>query len=146
MTFMHSKDQLLKVDALGRVWTPANRREELLDEFERSGVAARKFAQMVGIKYQTFASWRQRRRRERGAARKGKAGKNFAAPAGMALRLVEAVRETSSPLALAGSDSGCLRVHLRCGAQLELADEKAVMLAAQLLRALETNSTAKRLC
>jgi hypothetical protein len=143
---MHGENQLLRTDALGRVWTPANRREELLDEFERSGVAARKFAQMVGIKYQTFASWRQRRRRQRDATRKGNAGKNSVAPAGMALRLVEAVHESSSPLALAGSGSGCLRVHLRCGAQLELADEKAVMLAAQLLRALETHSTAKSLC
>lgn len=60
-------EQVLKTDLLGRVKTPAARREQLLDEFERSGLTGQKFAEVVGIKYQTFATWAQKRRRQRGA-------------------------------------------------------------------------------
>jgi hypothetical protein len=56
---MAETDQVLKVDVAGRVWTPRARREEVLDEFERSGMAAAKFAAFVGVKYPTFASWVQ---------------------------------------------------------------------------------------
>ncbi len=58
---------VLKTDVLGRVKTPAQRREQLLDEFERSGLSGSKYAELVGIKYQTFATWLQRRKRARGA-------------------------------------------------------------------------------
>ena len=80
---MTETDQVLKVDLAGRVWTPRARREAVLDEFERSGMPAVKFAQFVGVKYQTFASWVQKRRRQR----------NASAPAAVpppALRWVEA--------------------------------------------------------
>jgi hypothetical protein len=46
---MAETDQVLKVDVAGRVWTPRARREEVLDEFERSGMAAAKFAAFVGL-------------------------------------------------------------------------------------------------
>ena len=58
---------LLKTDTLGRVHTPATRREQLLDEFERSGTSGIKFAELTGLKYQTFATWVQQRRRQRKA-------------------------------------------------------------------------------
>ena len=47
---------ILKTDVLGRVKAPAARREQLLDEFERSGLTGLKFAELAGIKYQTFAT------------------------------------------------------------------------------------------
>jgi hypothetical protein len=53
---------VLKQDGMGRVKTPAARREQLLDEFERSGLSGTKFAAMAGVKYQTFALWARRRR------------------------------------------------------------------------------------
>ena len=53
---------ILRRDGLGRVKTPRDRREALLDEFEKSGLQGAEFAQMAGIKYQTFASWVQSRR------------------------------------------------------------------------------------
>jgi len=56
---------ILKTDDRGRVRTPVDRREALLDEFERSGVSGMKFAQLAGIKYATFANWIQKRRRTR---------------------------------------------------------------------------------
>ncbi len=63
---------VLKQDVLGRVKTPAARREQLLDEFERSGLPGQKFAELTGIKYQTFATWAQKRRRQRGDFAAGK--------------------------------------------------------------------------
>ena len=63
---------VLKQDVLGRVKTPQARREELLDEFERSGLPGLKFAELAGIKYQTFATWAQKRRRQRGDYAAGK--------------------------------------------------------------------------
>ncbi len=63
---------ILKADKLGRVKTPAARRERLLDEFERSGLGGQEFASLSGIKYQTFATWvQQRRRQARGNTRSG---------------------------------------------------------------------------
>ena len=50
--------------------TSAARREQLLDEFARSGLSGPKFAELVGVKYQTFATWVQRRQRQLGAAAK----------------------------------------------------------------------------
>jgi hypothetical protein len=40
---------VLKTDKLGRVQMPAERREQLLDEFERSGLSGKKFAALVGV-------------------------------------------------------------------------------------------------
>ena len=54
---------ILKMDVLGRMKTPAARREQLLDEFERSGMSGVAFAEFIGVKYQTFATWAQLRRR-----------------------------------------------------------------------------------
>ena len=41
---------LLKSDTLGRVRTPAERRERLLDEFERSGLSGQKFAELTELR------------------------------------------------------------------------------------------------
>jgi transposase len=116
---MAQTDQVLKVDAAGRVWTPRARREEVLDEFERSGMAAVKFAACIGVKYPTLASWVQKRRRQR------EAGATAGRPA--ALRWVEAAVEAHG--------SG-LRMELPGGARIEIADEAQAKLAAVLLRAL----------
>ena len=48
---------LLKTDLLGRIKTPAARREQILNEFEQSGTSGVKFAELLGVKYQTFATW-----------------------------------------------------------------------------------------
>jgi hypothetical protein len=82
---------IIKTDEAGRVRTPAVRREQLLDEFERSGLSGQKFAELAGIKYQTFASWAQKRRRARGLA-----GPVSSKP-GEATRWLEAVRSQFTP-------------------------------------------------
>jgi transposase len=63
---MNPADRILKVDVVGRVWTPGEQREAVLDEFERSGLPASKFAAHIGVKYPTFASWVQKRRKRLG--------------------------------------------------------------------------------
>ena len=116
---------LLKTDVLGRVKTPAARREQLLDEFARSGTSGQKFAELVGVKYQTFATWVQQRKRRRAATSKRKT------PA--KVRWLEAVVGQRADHG-AGSS---LRVQLPGGARLEITGARQVPLAAALLRALE---------
>ncbi len=64
---MDGKPKLLKQDVQGRVRTPVERREQLLEEFGRSGLSGPKFAELVGVKYQTFAGWMHERRKKRPA-------------------------------------------------------------------------------
>ena len=116
-----SEGQLLKTDALGRVRTPARRREQLLDEFEKSGASGQQFAQLAGLKYQTFATWVQQRRRRRGAQANPPSPPSRAPTA----RWLEAVVEQS--LHAAPVDALALQVHLPGQAAL----------AATLLRAWE---------
>jgi len=62
----------LKIDAKGRVWTPAAKREEILREFDRSGASGVEFAGMIGVKYPTFAGWLRRRGSRPGVRRRGR--------------------------------------------------------------------------
>jgi hypothetical protein len=66
MTFASEESgQILSQDAQGRVLVSRERREALLEEYDRSGMSAVKFAQYVGIKYSKLAYWLQSRRRHR---------------------------------------------------------------------------------
>lgn len=136
MTDTQTEGQILKTDVLGRVRTSAQRRERLLDEFEGSGVSGRKFAELVGIKYQTFASWVQRRQRHRGKDTKTKAPPNRAA----AVRWLETVVEKSAQVSQGDKARG-LQVHLPGGVRLEIGGSEEVTLAAALLRAWEKAGT-----
>ena len=63
----------LKIDGKGRVWTPAEKREEILREFDRSGASGVEFARLIGVKYPTFAGWiRRRGSGAAGARRRGR--------------------------------------------------------------------------
>ena len=62
-------------DTLGRVRTPREKREQILDEYERSGMSGAAFAALVGVKYSTLAWWIQRRRKNGVAARLAPAAK-----------------------------------------------------------------------
>jgi hypothetical protein len=129
MTDMQKSDgAILKTDTRGRVQTPPARRESLLDEFERSGLSASKFAALVGIKYQTFAAWAARRR-------KHATTKSPAKPADPVRWLEAVVQEAQAP---ATHKTSVVLLRLPGGAQLELADLKQVTLTAALLRALES--------
>lgn len=121
-------EQVLKTDLLGRVRTPTARREQLLDEFERSGLTGQKFAEVVGIKYQTFATWAQKRRRQRGAYPAVRRPKQ--------LRWLEAVVEEKPN----GGDKNPLPLVLELpgGAKVQITDAGQAALASVLLRTLAT--------
>ncbi|MCP3871391.1 MAG: hypothetical protein GY703_25465 [Gammaproteobacteria bacterium] len=55
---------ILKTDTLGRIHTPRDQREALLDAFEQSGMNGAAFCRSHGLRYTTFASWRHARRRK----------------------------------------------------------------------------------
>jgi hypothetical protein len=123
MTDMIKADEVvLKTDKLGRVQTPAARREQLLDEFERSGLSGTKFSALVGLKYQTLATWRQKRRRKAGGIPRGKGPKP--------IRWAEAVVEESL------GDKKALVLELPGGARMEIKDAGQAALAGALLRTL----------
>ena len=123
---MNQTDRILKQDAAGRVWTPREQREIALDEFERSGLPATKFAAHIGVKYSTFVVWVQKRRKTRSED----PGGSGQAPA--IARLAGWVE--ASVEAAADGRTRSLVVHLPGGARVEVADGAQVALAARLLR------------
>lgn len=137
MTNTTPTEEVLKTDVLGRVKTPRVRQEALLDEFERSGVSGKKFAALVGVNYQTFATWVQRRRRTRGKyPLRAKPRTTPAVRVTEPLRLLEAVVEKAS-MTTTGEP---LRVSLPGGGWVEVGDARQAVLAAELLRALAARS------
>ena len=118
---------ILKTNERGRVQTPAAWRESLLDEFERSGLSAAKFAALSGVKYQTFAAWALRRRRQRGAAKPVTSNAD-------SVRWLEAV-VSAAPSPGETTTPGVL-VRLPGGVCVEVADGRQVALAAALVQAL----------
>lgn len=133
--------QIIKTDELGRVRTSRERREALLEEYERSGMSGAAFAQWAGIKYTTFASWAQKRRRaNRGVTPEALPASEPPLPPTnpKPLRWVEAVvdhgRKTTDVA------EPVLVVHLAGGARMEIGDSKGATLAAEILRQLQRAS------
>ena len=166
MTLMPTDHDLpttvLKRDLLGRVTTPKAQREALLDAFERSGLKGTSFARIAGVNYQTFASWIQKRRRERGdyvvcqtpsakglapLARPSSRRDSSQADRRRSVRFMEAVM--ASPAVAAPMGSGgrpcatcapvtvqAVEVLLSGGAIMRLAQAEQIPLAAHLLTSL----------
>ena len=103
------------------------RREELLDEFERSGMTGAQFARTIGLKYQTFAFWRQQRQKRKPA---------LTSPSSEKTTTVEWL-ETVIDKANASAPVLPLVVRLPSGAAIELANASQAGVAAALLRAWE---------
>jgi hypothetical protein len=129
---------ILKRDALGRVTLPRAQREALLDEFERSGLPATRFARAAGINYQTFACWAQQRRHVRGSYAQ------MPMPSAV-LRFLEVVPPSTAPAdpTLAAmtlpASAATLEVRLPGGASMLVTDSTQAALAAQILRSLHTS-------
>jgi hypothetical protein len=120
-----TEDQILRTDQRGRVHGSAERREAVLDEFEKSGLSGAAFAKLAGINYATFAGWRHRRarmRRDNVIAKPSTVGM-----AGKPMRLFEAV-------ATSDRDAGALQLELPGGVRLGITSMEQVALAAELLR------------
>jgi transposase-like protein len=116
--------EIIKTDVRGRMRVSVERRQSLLAEYDQSGLSAKKFAQLAGIKYQTFANWLQKRRRR---------GSSPAKPAD-SVRWLEAVVEKAKTSGLPGT--AALIVALPGGARMEIGDAHQAALAALLLRSL----------
>ena len=122
-----SDGAVLKTDKRGRVQTPAARRNEVLDEFEKSGLSGMKFAELTGVKYQTLATWIKKRRDQRRAN-----ATPAAVPSSPTVRWLETVVDSA-----AGRDHhAALVLPLPGGVRLEVTDERQTALAAALVRAL----------
>ena len=120
---------ILKTDVLGRVRMPADRREAILDAFEQSGMSGQAFAKHVGIKYPTFATWIQKRRRLHGEYPQKKPSNPPSSP----ITFVEAHIEKPSERLLQDG----LEVHIPEGIKLMIRSQAEVDLAAQLIRCLK---------
>ena len=118
-------DSVVKVDRAGRMRFSREQREALLDAFEHSGMGGAAFAREHGVKYQTFATWVQKRREQ-------------AQPGSGALTLAEVVVKEEVGASLPGPAG--LRVELPGGARLEVTDRAQLGLAVELLRALGVRS------
>jgi hypothetical protein len=66
MTVMGSGSEILKVDEVGRVRTPPEKRHAMLAEFDRSGMTGAQFARFSGVRYPTLMNWLQKRRKGAG--------------------------------------------------------------------------------
>src|ERR1035438_9113709 len=130
MTTLTKTDEIsiIKTDAVGRRQTPAARREGLLDEFERSGLSAAKFAVLTGLKYSTFAAWVQRRRKQPNSAAKVPA--KSADPVHWLEAVVATAQTTGEPI------PAVVVLQLPGGVRLDVSDERQAALAAMLVRAL----------
>ena len=124
MTHLEAKQEILKVDASGRVRTPPERREALLDEFERSGLSGKRFAEMVGVVPVTFSAWVCQRRRKRANAKK-------ATRQIEPVTLLEAVVEKSRSEAAGSPES--IVLELDGGAKIEVHAPEQLRLVAELL-------------
>ena len=137
--------QLVKQDSRGRVRYGRERREELLEEFERSGMSAAGFARLSGVHYTTFAGWVHRRKQE--AKRDGMAAvvEERSGP----IRLLEAMVDAGEhhgpsggvadrdPL---GRGAVGLRIELPGGSGLVIESPVQMQMAAELLKALEAQA------
>jgi transposase-like protein len=112
---------LLKTDVLGRLRVTREHRQRLIEEFERGGTSAARFAQLAGLKYSTFSAWVRRHRRRNAPARN----------LGKTVRLVEAVAVRNRH-----DSSSAVKLQLPGGAQLELSAVEQTPVVAALIQAL----------
>ena len=119
---MQERSIVLKRDVRGRVRTPAEQREAMVGEFERSGLPGTQFAKLVGMKYSTLMAWVGRKRRWRSSRAKRLNKPVFA----------EAVMASPGTRRVA---DGALVLHLPGGATIAVKDRGQVSLAADLISA-----------
>ena len=130
LMYRAKRTTILKSDVLERVTTSRAQREGLLDEFERSGMKGLPFARMAGVKYPTFASWVQQRRRARGV---DAAPLRHARPAHVSPVPRRSMGWVEAVVASPADALPALEVLLPGGARLLVADAQQAALAAHLL-------------
>ena len=127
-----SQSQQLSVNQGRRVRVSRERREAILDEFERSSLSGADFARLHGIKYPTFAGWILKRRKQPTNSQASTAGS-----ADFAEIILE--QNNDSKPAWQPHPPGILQVQLPGGAWLQLdGDHTQSQIAAQFLKALQS--------
>ena len=139
MTSTNGRLEIFKTDARGHIRVPVERREALLDEFEKSGLSGAKFARLAGIHYGTFATWAQRRRKERAAA---------PTPENGTVRLIEATVEDRRTESGSMPEPAGLLIELPGGGRVRVESPLQLRLAAELLTMIAQgmNQTTPRRC
>ena len=122
--------EILSRDAQGRVLVSRERRELLLEQYDRSGMSGVKFADYVAIRYSTLAYWLQSRRRKR---EREKSLLNAGAETGPSQSnggWIEALVENGAQPRL---QAGALRIYFAGGAYCQINSAAETALAAELL-------------
>jgi hypothetical protein len=119
MSFMNADENLLQIDERGHVRVSRERREGLLDEFERSGISGAKFVRLAGIKYPTFMYWLKQRREKRSGESDG--GQGASRAVSFVEALVEGSRGRPSTEGLIIELAGGARLRVESPIQLRLA-------------------------
>ena len=122
----NESETILRRDANGRVHTPPHKREEILDAFEQSGLSGPKFAELHGLNYQTFATWRRRRKNDNGQAHETN-GFTFLE-----------IEPSNGQALIPSNSSDVLAVDLAGGHRLSVSSAGQVMLAAELIKRLKS--------
>ena len=121
---MQEQPIVLKRDMLGRVQATAERRLEVVAEFRRSGLSGARFAKLSGMRYSTLMAWVKR---QGGASPPVRKKAQRTGPL-----LMEAVVDCGAQRA-----AGTLVINLGGGVRMELGEAGQVVLAAQLIHALQ---------
>lgn len=131
MTTTTEAGDLIKVDCIGRVRTSESQRDALLDAFATSGLSGPEFAARHGVKYQTFATWLQKRKRRTGQYSPHPSSSDVPS---FPLLLAE-VESLEPPIA----STKPLEVVLPGGASISVTDESQLALVAKLIRELNSS-------
>jgi hypothetical protein len=123
---------LIRSDSKGGVLVPAEQREALLDAYERSGQSGVAFCQQHGLKYPTFATWVQKRRR---LSPPEEASSEPIRVPGFA----EVMLEAPAPGPPFAPASGNLAITLPDGTRIDIACRSQLSWAAELLRHLSSS-------
>src|SRR5258708_39511906 len=128
--------EILSQDAQGRVLVSRERRESLLEEYDRSGMSGVKFAQYVAIKYSTLGYWLQSRGRRRQREKSWiKAGTDTEGARNNGAWIEAVVENGSQPRV----PIGALRIYFAGGAYCQISSATEAALAAELLGGLGAN-------
>lgn len=133
MTFANfdkSAADLIRTDRRGRLLVRAQQREAIVDAFEASSLSGMAFCRKHQLSYSTFATWVQKRRKDR------KAGRTEIRPEPkpkFAEVLVEANEASNRP-------PEPLRVCLQGAVTVEISSSSQLPLLVELLRSLDSQS------
>jgi hypothetical protein len=131
MTFTAEEPgEILGRDARGRVLVTPERRELLLEQYDRSGMSGVKFAEYIGIKYSTLAYWLQSRRRKGEREKLLLQAGTDSEPSKSNGAWIEAVVENGVRPRV---QEGALRVYFTGGAYCQISSAAEAAMAAELL-------------